>query len=337
MIIWTIKLIGAVRRAIAGRKYPHQLAWAVAFGVLLGVVPHGNLLAIGLLILVLSIKLNHAMAGLVAIGTTFAAVRLDPYSHQLGDMVLSEPRVANFAANAWQLPLVPWTDLNNTIVVGSLLIGVAALLPIFLLTYPIFRWLAPAEAAQSETSEPNTPQQAEKSSAKPGQKSDDSDAVEFEEVEPAGHEILVVNRGHKQIAKPHANPQPESQPIDVTAATQLARSIEIERTIKTDRRDTGEKGSDAAPERSTEKTERSAEKTASADSPAESPDGSDNDVAVETRIDVIRMKDYRAAKPPAPVDNPASGDGETEQQQPMDEALSYLLRQLRDSQQRKVA
>ena len=61
MILWTLKLISTARRAIAGRKYPHQLAWAVAFGLLLGVVPHGNLLAIGLLLLVLSLKINHAM------------------------------------------------------------------------------------------------------------------------------------------------------------------------------------------------------------------------------------------------------------------------------------
>ena len=67
MIIWTIKLLSNLRRAIAGRRYPSQLAWAVAFGLLLGIVPHGNVLAVLLLVLVLTLKLNHAMAGLTAI------------------------------------------------------------------------------------------------------------------------------------------------------------------------------------------------------------------------------------------------------------------------------
>ena len=48
MIFWMAKLLNSLRRAIEGRKHPHQLAWAVALGLLLGVVPHGNLLAFAL-------------------------------------------------------------------------------------------------------------------------------------------------------------------------------------------------------------------------------------------------------------------------------------------------
>ena len=55
-------------------------------------------------------------------------------------------------------------------------------------------------------------------------------------------------------------------------------------------------------------------------------------VAVETRIDVIRMKDHRSVGTPDATSTNDANDG-----QPMDEALNYLLRQLRDSQQRKAA
>ena len=123
MIFWIVKLISSVRRAIAGRKYPHQLAWAVALGLLLGVVPHGNLLAFCLVILVLSLKINHAMAGLTAVCVTFLAVKLDPYSHEVGNFILTHPQLEQTAQLAWSLPLIPWTDLNNTIVMGSFLIG----------------------------------------------------------------------------------------------------------------------------------------------------------------------------------------------------------------------
>ena len=92
MLLWILTLINRLRRAIAARKYPHQLAWAVAFGLLLGLVPHGNLLAFGLVILVLSLKINHTMAGLTAVAATFLATRLDPYSHELGNFVLTHPQ-----------------------------------------------------------------------------------------------------------------------------------------------------------------------------------------------------------------------------------------------------
>ncbi len=63
-------------------------------------------------------------------------------------------------------------------------------------------------------------------------------------------------------------------------------------------------------------------------------DEPDNRIAVETRIDVIRMQDHRDA---SSTSASQEVDASQEEQQPMDEALNYLLRQLRDSQQRKAA
>ncbi len=163
MIIFTIKLLSNLRKAIAGRKHPHQLAWAVAFGVLLGIVPHGNMLALAILIVVLSLRVNHAMVGVTAIASAFlASSRLDPLSDQVGNYVLTDQTTGPLVAQAWQLPLVPWTDLNNTVVMGSFLIGLAALIPIFLLTYPIFRLFKPSSesAEDDQAAEAATPNQS---------------------------------------------------------------------------------------------------------------------------------------------------------------------------------
>ena len=288
MILWTIKLIKTARRAIAGRKYPHQLAWAVAFGLLLGIVPHGNLLALALLILVLSLKLNHAMAGLTAVAASFGASHLDPYSHLVGDRVLSDPRMAEIATRAWQLPMVPWTDLNNTIVMGSFLIGVAALIPVFVITYPVFRVFAP-------TTDPEPSETAERSGKD----------------EAASHEIVLVDSSHAQVAPPHQAPAP-------VPSVAVGESLE---------------GSES----SSTFDERLENALRDADS-ASTPNEPKQDVAVETRIDVIRMKDYRDTGESTDEQSAANAaDEPADQQQPMDEALNYLLRQLRDSQQRKVA
>lgn len=149
MILWTIKQLNSVRLAIAGRQQPSHLAWGLAFGVLLGIVPHGNLLAILLLLVVLSMNLNHAMAALTAVGVTFLARRLDPYSDWVGNQLLTHPDGRRIATAAWQYPLVPWTDLNNTVVLGSLAIGLFALIPLFLISYPLFRRLGPRRAGVS--------------------------------------------------------------------------------------------------------------------------------------------------------------------------------------------
>ncbi|MGI9474097.1 MAG: TIGR03546 family protein [Rubripirellula sp.] len=278
MILWILKLISSVRRAIAGRKYPHQLAWAVAFGLLLGVVPHGNLLAVAILLVVLSLKINHAMAGLTAVGATFLATKLDPYSHEVGNFVLTHPQLNQTANTAWSLPLVPWTDLNNTVVMGSFLIGVGALVPVFFVAYPVFRLMAPAAEPTPLSELPNENETVD----------NESETVATDDT----HQVVLIDHGHDTPARPHADREVQMQTTsdrDLRDEEELLDFIEIE-------------------------------------------DEPDQRVAIETRIDVIRMTDHRAATTEADVEASDPNDP-----QPMDEALNYLLRQLRDSQQRKAA
>ena len=288
MIFWIVELVSSIRRAIAGRKYPHQLAWAVALGLLLGIVPHGNLLAFGLVVLVLSLKINHAMAGLTAVCVTFLAVKLDPYSHELGNFVLTHPQLEQTSQMAWNLPLIPWTDLNNTIVMGSFLIGLTAVVPVFLVTYPLFRLVAPPhdEAAESIA----------KPVAKPSPHHQNNP-----------HQVVLIDHGHTVPIRPKRTPNEETETHsnESDCAASLQDSRDASKEVPTDPVDFKE---------------------------IESNRTSEPQVAVETRIDVIRMTDHYGTETEYVANEADQDDAE-----PMDEALNYLLRQLRDSQQRKAA
>jgi len=285
MILWTIKLISSVRKAIAGRRYPSQLAWAVAFGLLLGVVPHGNLLALALLIVVLSLKLNHAMAGLTAVLVTLFAYKLDPITHQIGDFLLSQPRINEAAINAWALPLVPWTNLNNTIVLGSLVLGVFALLPVFLITYPVFRVFKPREEEAEEV-------------VKNDRRRNRTTTTQSTTTQ--------VDASHQQPPRPFT-----AAPITTDPVTSDQRPTDV-RAVD-----------DAA---STDAYSMNRVDAAHTPEQTVTP-------KIETRIDVIRMTEPSAVTPSSASAPPANKDNNDE----MDEALNYLLRQLRDSQQKDVA
>ncbi|MEE2938294.1 MAG: TIGR03546 family protein [Planctomycetota bacterium] len=327
-----VKLLSSIRRAIAGRKYPSQLAWAVSFGILLGVVPHGNFLAIAILIIVLSLRVNHAMAGLTAVAVSFLATRLDPYSHQLGEWVLRHPAVQEKAIAAWRLPLMPWTDLNNTVVMGSFLLGVAMLVPVFCISYPIFKLFAPPPEQETD--------QADERSRRAGN---------------AGfgvHQVVLIDPSHQTIAAPH--PQSKVK----TSATLRSQQSSLPTTedasnASTSEASTSEAGihqaaaiSQTSAEPETPSTPRnesnaSVQSISEAESMMEEVDFVEIDhelsdqneqLAVETRIDVIRMKDHRDVDPSS-----STADLSENQAERMDEALNYLLRQLRDSKQRKAA
>ena len=143
MLLFFIKQLISLKQAILGRREPHQLAWGLALGLLLGVVPHGNLIALAILLTILSLRVNHGMVAVTAVLTSFVASRLDSQTHAIGNYLLTHPNYAPLFGAAWQLPIVPWTDINNTVVTGSLAIGLAALIPVYLVAYPIFHWLAP--------------------------------------------------------------------------------------------------------------------------------------------------------------------------------------------------
>ncbi|KAA1259758.1 hypothetical protein LF1_22950 [Rubripirellula obstinata] len=277
MILWTVKLIGMIRRAIAGRKYPYQLAWAVAFGLLLGIVPHGNLLAICLLVVVLSLRLNHAMAALTAIGASFLATKLDPVSHTVGEYLLTQPKFASVAETAWSLPMMPWTDLNNTVVLGSLTIGLVALLPVFLVTYPVFRFLAPAKAADDQVQESEYETHRSSTSSK----------------------TMIVDRGNQRVPPPKrdASREESTSQVSTSQASEPIQFVEVQ-------------PAHTAPPQ--------------------------NHAAVETRIDVIRIKE-QASTQTAATESDVNEADQSNPNQPMDEALNYLLRQLRDSQSRNAA
>ncbi|MGB0598944.1 MAG: TIGR03546 family protein [Rubripirellula sp.] len=342
MILWMVKLLSSIRRAVAGRKYPSQLAWAVSFGILLGVVPHGNFLAIAILIIVLSLRVNHAMAGLTAVAVSFLATRLDPYSHQLGEWVLSHPVVQEKAIAAWRLPLMPWTDLNNTVVMGSFLLGVAMLVPVFCISYPIFKSFAPP--ADQETD------QADERSTKAGN------------VGVGVHQVVLIDPSHQTIAAPHPQPKvkvpatlrAEEGSLPATADAPNASTSEASTSeASTSEASTSEAGvhqtaaiSQTSAEPETPSTSRSksnalVQSISEAESMMEEVDFVEIDhdlsdqtekLAVETRIDVIRMKDHRDVDPSS-----STADLSENKAERMDEALNYLLRQLRDSKQRKAA
>ncbi|KAA5545273.1 TIGR03546 family protein [Roseiconus nitratireducens] len=333
MVIFSLKLLNNVRKAIAGRRFPHQLAGGVALGVLLGIIPHGNLLAVLVLLTVLSFRVNHAMLGVVAIVVSFGAAFLDPYSHRVGDYLLSHPTGLSIAQQAWALPLVPWTDLNNTVVLGSFTIGLFSTGPIFLLALPLFRRMAPADTSSSET----VSLDAQPADAQPSQGQSASNAVP---------EPQAADAPSADPAPPVTAGEPERQASGSVAAENTPADTKYSVVVVQDGHATTppprfDQPSTAA---ATNEPPASPPSTVRIDSvlaaesefrpeSEESPQDADSSVvSVETRIDVIRMKDFREE---------SADDSETEAdpnpQATSDEALNYLLRRLRHSQQRKAA
>lgn len=124
-----------VWNALVSENSRKQIAWGIALGVLVGFVPKGNLIAIGLAAILFTARVNLLAAIITAVICSFVGILLDPFFDHMGRSILETASFQQFFARVYQMPYAPWTAFNNTVVMGSLFVGLLQLYP----TYRIAR------------------------------------------------------------------------------------------------------------------------------------------------------------------------------------------------------
>lgn len=126
------------RSTVRGFDSPHQLALGFALGIWLGLIPKDSALPylIGVLAILTPGNLLCLLAG--ALLASFASPLLDSLTHYLGHAALTYAPLEPTWVYLLQLPIVPWTRLENTVVMGNLLLGAILLIP----TYSVFFYVA---------------------------------------------------------------------------------------------------------------------------------------------------------------------------------------------------
>ena len=126
-------------RSVDGIDSPGQLALGVAIGCMIGFLPKDNLTFAGLLVFMIlsgANLLTGALAGTIA---SFFTGALQPAADSIGQQLLAHEYMVVPLAKFLQLPAAPWTRLDNTVVFGSLAVGILAFLPIYVTSLFIFQ------------------------------------------------------------------------------------------------------------------------------------------------------------------------------------------------------
>ena len=131
MIRSLFRPVSHVWAVLVSPESPRQIGMGFAMGMMVGMLPKGNLTAAVLTMLLLG---THASkrAGLCAMAAfSWIAVSTDAIAHRIGYWMLSEQTLQQVWSWLFQWPVVPWTALNNTVVLGSLMIGFYLFLPTY--------------------------------------------------------------------------------------------------------------------------------------------------------------------------------------------------------------
>lgn len=150
MLSWLFGLVLDLRKALKANDSPRRLAVALALGMLLGLVPKGNLIFVAMSFVVLSIRLNVGVIALTALVFSLLAATLDLVTHRIGAALLYSPRLADFWTDLYDRPLMPWTRFNNTVVLGNLVLGLALFYPVYHIAARFLEWRRDRRLAANE-------------------------------------------------------------------------------------------------------------------------------------------------------------------------------------------
>ncbi len=126
-----LRLLKDVLLALHGGTEARHLAAGFALGAALGLVPKGNLFAAAFFLLFFLFNVDKGMALLSAGVFTGVGYAIDPVAHKIGWVLLKADALGGLWTALYDLPIIPLTRFNNTVVLGNLVLGLALYVPLY--------------------------------------------------------------------------------------------------------------------------------------------------------------------------------------------------------------
>lgn len=126
-----LSILKSLLISLQGEDDPSHVAAGFALGATLGLVPKGNFLAVIFLLMFFFFRVDKGIALLSALVFTPLGYLLDGPAHQLGLALLTWGALRPLWTWFYNMPVVPWTKFNNTVVMGNLALGMIFYAPLY--------------------------------------------------------------------------------------------------------------------------------------------------------------------------------------------------------------
>jgi len=124
---------------ISSETAPVQISAGIALAMIPGFTPLFSIHNLIVLLVLLMLRINIAAFMLaLALFTAFAYL-LDPAFHSIGQIILTQEDLQNFWTELYNSTFWRLTGFNNTVVMGSLIVSLVALVPTLFLSNFLIR------------------------------------------------------------------------------------------------------------------------------------------------------------------------------------------------------
>jgi uncharacterized protein (TIGR03546 family) len=137
-----LKAIAKLLAALNGNVKKSQIAAGFAWGLLLGLIPIGSFFWIVVFIISFFFSHNHSSKIFSMALLKLLSPAIAPAVDALGWQILHIEALLPLFTRMYNMPFVPFTKFNNTLVAGGLVGGAVLWLPsfvIFMLLIPLYR------------------------------------------------------------------------------------------------------------------------------------------------------------------------------------------------------
>lgn len=129
-----LKQLLAFIKLLHSENGTNQIAWGLTLGVFLGFSPFFSLQTILVLMILFFFRVQFGAAFLSAFVFKFVAFLIDPLADKLGQWALQLEGLRPFWTKLYNIPVVPYSRFNNSIVMGSFLVALF-LSPVFYFSF----------------------------------------------------------------------------------------------------------------------------------------------------------------------------------------------------------
>lgn len=129
-----LKQIRSFINVLNSNASPAQVSWGIALGAIVGLMPFKTLLSFILLLIILLVNVNWSAAMLAIAVFGIISIPLDILSNIIGYALLTkvDPLLPLWTW-LYNMPVVPFTRFNNSVVLGSLVLGIILIAPNYLI------------------------------------------------------------------------------------------------------------------------------------------------------------------------------------------------------------
>jgi uncharacterized protein (TIGR03546 family) len=126
---------------LQGSDRPWQVALGVALGMVMGFSPFNGPQNALIFLAIMLLNVNLGAATLATALFAAIAALLDPLAHAIGYALLVQAKsLTPLWTSLYNLPVVPFTRFNNTVVLGSLVLALVLFVPVLLGTPPLLAY-----------------------------------------------------------------------------------------------------------------------------------------------------------------------------------------------------